>query len=184
MPRGHGGGIRGVHPGSARRGAPAARPPVSAPGRPDPPHSGDRLVRGGKGADHDQGGAGAGEAGDADMTHASTPERFSIPSRLAPASPKGPAGSDQPCTGHGFFVTPFSEVLRLITLSRAPGHQSAGTMAEGRSVTHARIAGGMVWRRGAVRGLPFHAATGIGGPLWTGRRALGRRCTRPRRRGP
>jgi hypothetical protein len=45
-----------------------------------------------------------------------------------------------------------SEGLRIITISRAPGYQRGGTTAEGRSVTHTRSAGGMVWRRGSIEG--------------------------------
>jgi hypothetical protein len=114
----------------------------------DQPDSRDGMRRGATRAGRDQRRAGAGEAGDADMMRASTPERFIIPSRLAPASPKEPAGSEQLSTGHRFFVKLFSEGLRLITISRARGHQRAGTTAEGRSVTQARSR----WRGLAPRG--------------------------------
>jgi hypothetical protein len=166
-----------AEPGPFIQEAPAVVRPRHLPGHgevptADQPHLRDGVMRGGKGADQDQGGASAGEAGDADMMHASTPERVIIPSLFAPTSPKEPAGSDQLSTGHRFFVKPLSESLRLITLSRARGHQRAGTTVERRFVTHARAAGGMVWRREAVRGLPSHPATGRGGPSWTGRKAL------------
>jgi hypothetical protein len=46
-----------------------------------------------------------------------------------------------------------SEGLRIITISRAPGHQGVGTTAERCSVTHARSASGVVVCRGSDPGV-------------------------------
>jgi hypothetical protein len=45
------------------------------------------------------------------------------------------------------YMTPSSDGLRIIILSRVPGRQMAGTTAERHSVTDLRTAGRVVWRR-------------------------------------
>jgi hypothetical protein len=45
------------------------------------------------------------------------------------------------------YMAPSSGGLRIITLSRAPGHPMAGTTSKRHSVTELHAAGGVVWRR-------------------------------------
>jgi hypothetical protein len=75
------------------------------------------------------------------------------PVRYPHPSPSSPVGLTQQMYGDPGrprdcrYLTLSSGGCRIITLSRVPGRQMAGTAAERHSVTDQRAAGGVVWHR-------------------------------------